>query len=201
MPTTDQRPQLCSQMKQPPTGAGWLTEVKFDGYRFLAWKVAGRVRLVTRNGHDWADRLPTFARSIGAINATEAVLDGELVAVRPDGLTSFPDLQDALSTGEDLRLIFYAFDLLALNGWDLRGCTLLDRKQLLKGIDAWDGQLRYSDHQDGSAETMHREACRLGLEGVICKQNVPYRTGGEMGQGEMPRPRGIRRVGLDAARR
>ena len=99
-PPTDQRPQLCSFMKQPPIGPGWLTEVKFDGYRFLAWKKAGRVRLVTRNGHDWADRLPTVARSIGAINAAEAVLDGELVAVRPDGLTSFPDLQDALSAGE-----------------------------------------------------------------------------------------------------
>ena len=69
------------------------------------------------------------------------------------------------------------FDLLALNGWDLRGCALVDRKQLLKGTDSWDGQLRYSDHHDGSAETMHREACRLGLEGVICKQNVPYRAG------------------------
>ena len=105
------------------------------------------------------------------------MLDGELVAVRPDGLTSFPDLQAALSAGEDHRLIFYVFDLLALNGWDLRGCTLLDRKQLLKEIDGWAGQLRYSDHQDGNAETMHREACRLGLEGVICKQNVPYRAG------------------------
>ena len=121
MPPTDQRPQLCSLMKQPPTGAGWLSEIKFDGYRFLAWKVGGQVRLVTRNGHDWADRLPTVARSIGAINAPEAVLDGELVAVRPDGLTSFPDLQDALSAGDDHRLIFYVFDLLALNGWDLRG--------------------------------------------------------------------------------
>jgi bifunctional non-homologous end joining protein LigD len=99
------------------------------------------------------------------------------VAVRPDGATSFPALQAALSAGADGGLIFYAFDLLALNGWDLRGCTLLDRKRLLCGVSDWTGQLRYSDHHEGGAEVMHREACRLGLEGIVCKQDMPYRAG------------------------
>ena len=176
-PPASQAPQLCSLVRKPPQGPAWFTEVKFDGYRFLAWKTAAGVRLVTRNGHDWADRIPAIARSIGQLPVAQFVIDGELVAVRPDGVTSFPDLQDALSSGADHKLIFYAFDLLALDGWDLRSCTLLDRKRLLRGISDWTGQLRYSDHQEDNAEAMHMEACRLGLEGVVCKQNVPYHAG------------------------
>jgi ATP dependent DNA ligase domain len=110
-PPASQAPQLCSLVRKAPQGPAWFTEVKFDGYRFLAWKAADGVRLVTRNGHDWADRLPAVARSIGSLSAAEIVVDGELVAVRPDGVTSFPDLQDALSAGADHKLIFYAFDL------------------------------------------------------------------------------------------
>ena len=68
-PPASQAPQLCSLVRKPPSGPAWFTEVKFDGYRFLAWKTAEEVRLVTRNGHDWADRLPTVARSIGSLPA------------------------------------------------------------------------------------------------------------------------------------
>ena len=177
VPPATQAPQLCSLVRKPPKGAGWFSEVKFDGYRFLAWKTSTGVRLVTRNGHDWADRLPVVARSIGALSASNIVLDGELVAVRPDGASSFPDLQAALSAGADHTLIFYAFDLLALDGWDLRACTLLDRKRLLRGVSDWTGQLRFSDHHEGEAEKLHSEACRLGLEGIVCKQDTPYRAG------------------------
>jgi DNA ligase D-like protein (predicted ligase) len=173
----NQAPQLCTLVRQPPKGSGWFSEVKFDGYRFLAWKGIAGVRLVTRNGHDWADRLPVGAASIGALKASHIVLDGELVAVRPDGASSFPDLQAALSAGADDRLIFYAFDLLALDGWDLRNCKLLDRKRLLRAVSDWDGQLRYSDHNEGEADALHQEACRLGLEGIVCKRDEPYRAG------------------------
>jgi bifunctional non-homologous end joining protein LigD len=93
------------------------------------------------------------------------------------GLPASLGLQDALSAGADHKLIFYAFDLLALDGWDLRTCTLLDRKRLLRGINDWTGQLRFSDHQGDNAEAMHTEACRLGLEGIVCKQDTPYRAG------------------------
>ena len=177
LPPASQAPQLCSLVRQAPKGPNWFTEVKFDGYRFLAWKTSEGVRLVTRNGHDWADRLPAVVKSIGQLTAAQLVLDGELVAVRPDGISSFPDLQEALSAGADHTLIFYAFDLLALDGWDLRSCTLLDRKRLLRGISDWTGHLRYSDHQKDRAEALHKEACRLGLEGIVCKQDVPYRAG------------------------
>jgi bifunctional non-homologous end joining protein LigD len=177
LPPANQAPQLCTLVRQSPKGAGWFSEVKFDGYRFLAWKGIDGIRLVTRNGHDWADRLPAVAASIGALKASHIVLDGELVAVRPDGTSSFPELQAALSAGADDRLIFYAFDLLALDGWDLRNCKLLDRKRLLRDVSDWNGQLRYSDHNEGEADVLHQEACRLGLEGIVCKRDEPYRAG------------------------
>ena len=90
IPPVTQRPQLCSLVRQPPQGSGWFSEVKFDGHRFLAWKTSAGVSLVTRNGHDWADRLPVVARSIGQLSASTIVLDGELVALRPGGASSFP---------------------------------------------------------------------------------------------------------------
>jgi bifunctional non-homologous end joining protein LigD len=78
-PPADQAPQLCSLVRKPPVGPAWFTEVKFDGYRFLAWKTTEGVRLVTRNGHDCADRLPTVARSIANLPTARFVIDGELV--------------------------------------------------------------------------------------------------------------------------
>jgi len=160
-----------------PTDDGWVSEIKFDGYRFLAWKTAGGVRLVTRNGLDWAPRLASVSRWIAALPVQDAVVDGELVALRPNGTTSFKDLQTALSTGADNRLDFYAFDLLAVNGWDLRGSVLLARKRVLRDLADWNGPLRYSDHLAGNPAELYREAARLGLEGIICKRDTPYRAG------------------------
>ncbi len=173
-----QEPQLAAVAEEPPEGAEWVSEIKFDGYRLLVFVEDGKARVLTRNGHDWTDRLPAVARAAAALRVTSALLDGELVALRPDGLSSFPDLQAALSAGRDERLHFYVFDLLHLDGWDLRGCRLLDRKQVLAGLDGWEGMLRYSDHHAGDAGPMRREACRIGLEGIICKRaDAPYRAG------------------------
>jgi hypothetical protein len=134
-----QAPQLCSIRIAPPQGDGWLSEVKFDGYRMIATVDRGRARLLTRNGHDWTHLLPTVAKAISQLPVQAATLDGELVALRPDGVSSFPDLQAALKAGRDERLIFYAFDLLHLDGWDLRPCALIDRKRVLSGISNWSG--------------------------------------------------------------
>jgi hypothetical protein len=81
----DQQPQLCTPVRDIPTGTAWLSEIKFDSYRFLAWKTPEGVRLVTRNGRDWTDRLPAVAGWLTALDADSVVLDGELVALRPDG--------------------------------------------------------------------------------------------------------------------
>jgi bifunctional non-homologous end joining protein LigD len=177
-PPANQAPQLCKLVDDAPDGDGWLSEIKFDGYRLLAWKTARKVRLLTRNGLDWTDRLPAVAEAIAQMDIGSAVLDGELVALRGDGSSSFSDLQAALSAGRDRALHFCLFDLLALGGWDLRACRLIERKRLLEGLDGWNGLLRFSAHVQGQSAAMQRKACALHLEGIVCKRaDAPYRAG------------------------
>jgi bifunctional non-homologous end joining protein LigD len=177
-PPADQAPQLCRLVEEAPDGDAWISEIKFDGYRLLAWKTRDRVRLVTRNGLDWTDRLPAVAAAVARLDVGSAVLDGELVALRRDGASSFPDLQAALSAGRDGTLHFFAFDLLALESWDLRPCRLVDRKRLLEGLADWTGLLRFSAHVPGNAGAMRRQACGMHLEGIVCKRaDAPYRAG------------------------
>ena len=173
-----QAPELCALVEDPPEGGDWISEIKFDGYRLLCWNDSGKSRLVTRNGNDWTARLPALAKAIAALDADTALLDGELVALDNDGISSFPALQAALSDGRDDSLLFYVFDLLYLDGWDLRPCALLDRKRVLQGIDTWQGMLRYSDHYAGDPAAMRRRACEMKLEGIVCKQaRAPYQPG------------------------
>ena len=173
-----QAPQLCLLANDPPADDAWLTEIKFDGYRLLASVKDGVVRLLTRNGLDWADRMPAVAAAIAGLGLRSAMMDGELVALQPNGVSSFPMLQAALKAGRDGSLVFYAFDLLHLDGWNLRGCTLLDRKRVLEGAAPWDAAVRYSGHVVGQAAEMHRSAGRMKLEGIICKRaDGAYRPG------------------------
>jgi bifunctional non-homologous end joining protein LigD len=157
-----QAPQLASVADEPPEGDDWVSEIKFDGYRLLCGLDQGNVRVVTRSGLDWTDRLPAVARAVAGLNAETALVDGELVALDKQGASSFPALQAALSGGKDHTLYFYLFDLLHLDGWDLRDCALLERKRVLHDLDPGQGMLRYSDHQVGAAVRMRDEACRLG---------------------------------------
>jgi bifunctional non-homologous end joining protein LigD len=118
LPAT-QSPQLASVTDKPPTADGWISELKWDGYRLIVRIQDGQVRLLTRNGHNWTDRMPSLASRFLDLNVENAMIDGELVALKPDGRDSFHDLQCALSDGRDSSLYFYAFDLLHLNGLDL----------------------------------------------------------------------------------
>jgi bifunctional non-homologous end joining protein LigD len=173
-----QAPQLASIAEEPPEGEGWLSEIKFDGYRLLIWLSNGKARVVTRNGLDWTDRLPAVAAAARRLAVESALLDGELVAVQPDGTSSFHELQAALSEGRDRALHVFVFDLLHLNGWDLRPCKLTDRKRVLAGLADWKGMFRYSDHIAGDAAPVRRQACRMKLEGILCKRaDAPYRAG------------------------
>jgi bifunctional non-homologous end joining protein LigD len=174
----EQAPQLAAVVDAPPQEAGWLTEIKFDGYRLLASLDHGKVRLLTRNGNDWTDRLPAVAKAIGRLTVDAAMVDGELVALDNNGVSSFPALQAALSNGRDETLVLYLFDLLHLDGWDLRNCALRDRKDLLKGLDMWHGMLRFSDHSEDETARMLHAACEMKLEGIICKKaDARYRPG------------------------
>ena len=173
-----QSPQLAVVVDDPPDEGDWLTEIKFDGYRLLAFLDHGKVRIMTRNGNDWTNRLPAIAQAVRRLPVDAALLDGELVALDKEGISSFPMLQAALADGQDQTLFFSLFDLLHLDGWDLRRCALRDRKQWLKELDTWQGMLRYSDHHEGDSAEMRKAACRMKLEGIICKRgDAPYRPG------------------------
>lgn len=173
-----QAPQLAELSDEVPEGEEWLAEIKFDGYRLLLFVESGTARVVTRNGHDWTDRLPAVARAAAALPVETALLDGELVALDKQGISSFPALQAALSAGRDDTLALYLFDLLHLDGWDLRPAPLTERKRVLATLDLGDGMLRYSDHHLGQAVEMRQAACRMKLEGIICKQaEAPYCPG------------------------
>ncbi len=172
-------PMLATLAEKPPAGARWLHEVKLDGYRTLA-RISNRsVRLMTRNGLDWTAKFgPEIVEAFRALSVREAAIDGELI-VDVNGASSFSALQAALSEGRTERLVFYAFDLLYLDGYDLTGTPLIRRKDALRAL-LGDGAspVRFSDHFEESGELVLRHACRLGLEGVISKdRDSPYRAG------------------------
>ena len=173
-------PQLATLVEKAPAGNEWLHEIKYDGYRLLAHVERGDVRLVTRNGLDWTGKFPVLARALAELPVDTALLDGEVVALAADGTTSFSALQDAIARGDTAGLVFFAFDLLYRDGYDLTGAALDDRKAALGGLVPSDagGAVRYSDHQIGRGAEFYRHACAYKLEGTIAKRrDRPYRPG------------------------
>lgn len=174
-------PCLATLQSKPPEGEGWLHEVKFDGYRLQARILDGKVKLLTRSGLDWTER---FGRGLIEVLASlpceSALIDGEVVALSETG-SSFSALQAALSESKVEDLVLFAFDLLHLDGEDLRADPLLARKERLEALlqaAPEDGPLRFSEHFVEPGEAMLRHACRIGLEGVVSKRrDAPYRSG------------------------
>src|SRR5882724_1475295 len=117
------KPQLAFLVKTAPDGPDWLHEIKFDGYRMHARLDAGRVKIITRRGNDWTGKYPGIAKAIAGLPAQNAYLDGELCGVLPDGRTAFNLIQNATDTGE-VSLVFFLFDLLHLDGEDMRDLPL-----------------------------------------------------------------------------
>jgi bifunctional non-homologous end joining protein LigD len=173
-------PMLATLAPTAPTGERWLHEIKFDGYRLQARIEAGRVKLLTRSGLDWTDRFgKAVPAALRALPLGTALIDGELVVETGSGASDFSALQADLSEGRQDRFLLYCFDLLHLDGYDLRALPLLRRKEMLEQILAEaGGPLRYSGHFEESGATVLRHACRLSLEGIVSKLRVsPYRTG------------------------
>lgn len=173
-------PALATLKPAPPTGAKWLHEVKFDGYRLQARLDGQDVRLLTRSGLDWTDRFgPDIPDALRALPAKTALIDGEMVVEGNAGASDFSALQADLSAGRTDRFVFYVFDLLHLDGQDLRDLTLIARKERLEElVDTTPGRLRYSGHFGESGAMVLRHACRLSLEGIISKEaDAPYRSG------------------------
>lgn len=174
-------PCLARLQATPPAGQEWLHEVKFDGYRVQAHLQGGKIKLYTRTGLDWTGKFgEQLVASLANLPAKQAILDGEIVVVGDKGSTSFSALQAALSDKAGERLSFYLFDLLYLDGEDLREEPLTERKAKLETLlhGAGNGPLRYSEHFIEPGQTMLKHACRMGLEGVISKRaDAPYRSG------------------------
>ena len=173
-------PQLASSVEHPPKGADWLHELKLDGYRVQARLESGKVQLLTRSGLDWTHRMPSLADSFKDVPAKSALLDGEVVVLDKDGISSFAALQAAFQDGADGTLLYYVFDLLHLNGYSLRDLPLLERKAALAQLagSASDGSLRLSEHIRDESAAIYNEACRLGAEGVVSKRaDAAYLSG------------------------
>ena len=175
-------PELATLVDVTPEGDNFIHEVKFDGYRVIARLDDGEVTLFTRSGEDWTARMPDLQAAVGKLKAKSALLDGEFVALDEHGLSDFQLLQNSFSGKSQAPLAYYAFDLLYLDGADLRELPLLERKAQLKALlgrlPKTEGTLRYSDHTQGNGARFFAEAAKLGLEGVVSKRaDSPYRSG------------------------
>jgi bifunctional non-homologous end joining protein LigD len=172
-------PQLCRSVERPPSGTGWVHEIKFDGYRMQARIENGRATLRTRKGIDWTDRFAAVARSLASL--PDALIDGEIVALGHDGTPDFAALQAALSEGATGELVFFAFDLLFADGEDLRERPLSKRKDILARMLASGPKrplVRTVEHFETGGDAVLRSACRLSLEGIVSKRaDAPYRSG------------------------
>ena len=168
-------------VKTPPAGDEWLHEIKFDGYRIGCRLRGGRVALTSRNGKDWTAAFPEIAGAAVRLDAREALLDGEVAMILPDGRTSFQALQNALTaTASRASLVYFVFDLLRLDGRSLEALPLEERKARLRALVGRrkTGRIRYADHVVGRGEAFFAQACRLGLEGIVSKRrDQPYRPG------------------------
>jgi bifunctional non-homologous end joining protein LigD len=164
-------PELALQATTPPSGTGWVHELKLDGYRLQARKDGDKVQLLTRTGLDWTHRMKTIASLVEDLPVETATLDGEVVVLAHDGKTSFADLQAAFQEGVKKPLSYFAFDLLHLNGHNLRGLPLVERKALLATLLEGSGEfLRLSEHIETSGVVMFKKACELHVEGIISKR-------------------------------
>lgn len=165
--------QFASPAQDAPSGPDWIHEIKYDGYRILCEIDKERVRLITRSGHDWTAKLLGIARAASLFRASEAKLDGEVVVLRPDGTTDFQALQNALC-GENENIVYYVFDLLSIEGRDCTGMPLHVRKRLLRqlisDLPGKANRILFSEHIPGEGATVFKEACKLGLEGIVSKR-------------------------------
>ncbi|MCW5681164.1 MAG: DNA ligase D [Xanthobacteraceae bacterium] len=175
------KPQLATLVDAIPHGDEWLHEIKYDGYRAIA-AVGGRAtRIYTRNGHNWTRKFAALVPALEKLSCENALLDGEIAIADAQGHTDFGALQDALASGRSEDFNYYIFDLVELNGSDLRKHALLERKQLLRELlntAPKKSPLVYSDHLTGGGARVYAHACDMKLEGIISKRaDAPYRSG------------------------
>ena len=171
-------PCLPSKAAQPPSGPLWVHEIKHDGYRLMLRRDDARVRCFTRNGHDWADRFTAIVDAAHLIKASSFLIDGEAVILGDDGTSDFHALR---SRRRGYEAVLIAFDLIELDGDDLRDLPLIERKRRLAGLIGKTKKRRaiqYGEHLRGSGRSVFAHVCRLGLEGIVSKRvDAPYSSG------------------------
>jgi DNA ligase D-like protein (predicted ligase) len=171
-------PQLSKPVEKPPSGSQWLHEIKLDGYRMAARIDSGRVQLLTRTGLDWTAKYPTALAALATLDVKTAYLDGELCGVDESGLPSFAHTQTATDGESGARLVYYAFDLLHLDGRDVSRLPLIERKTLLEPLIVGKPGLQFNGHEFGDGELILEHAGKLGFEGVVSKTiDAPYASG------------------------
>ena len=178
MPTTI-HPMLATSVDKPFDGPDWLFEIKWDGYRAVAFIEDGKFRLVSRNQNELTQRYPELKDLPRSVKAKTAILDGEVVALDAEGRASFSLMQQrtgfrphgrSRAANADVPVLYYAFDLLYLDGYDLRKLPLVDRKKQLASILITGDHLRFSDHYEKQGKALFAMASAKGLEGILAKK-------------------------------
>jgi bifunctional non-homologous end joining protein LigD len=173
-------PCLASLSAKPPDGGDWVHEIKFDGYR-IQGRRAGQASLKTRKGLDWTEKFRPIADALMQLPAQRALIDGEIVVQDKKGISNFSELQESLKAGHCDRFIYYVFDLLYLDGFDLTGAALADRKDVLQklvGRLPAGTPIQFSEHFTSDGSVLLNHACKMELEGIVSKKaRAPYHSG------------------------
>ena len=169
-------PALATSIDKVPSGERWIHEIKFDGYRVQVHLRDAVVKIFTRRGHDWTNRFKKTASDAWHVNAGSAIIDGEVVIPAANGTTDFSMLQNELK-GRSTKIVMVAFDLLYLNGYDLRKLPLYERKAVLKKIIA-DTDIQFSESFEVDGREMYKHACKTASKGssprcVIAGTKIP----------------------------
>jgi bifunctional non-homologous end joining protein LigD len=172
-------PQLASPVEQPPEGKHWIHEIKHDGYRCQVVLERGKARVFTRNGDDWSDRYPSIVRAAANLRCQLAIIDGEAIVQNGEGAADFEALRSAMRR-PPRSIILYAFDLLHLDGNDLRQETLTQRRAQLEHLVLADAESRiqFSEEFHGDGKALFKACAERELEGIVSKHALaPYRSG------------------------
>jgi bifunctional non-homologous end joining protein LigD len=169
-------PCLPTKTDTLPSGGVWLHEIKHDGFRIIARKDGAEVKLYSRPGNDFTRRFPLIIEALARLRSQSCIIDGEAVACGDNGVASFDHIR---YRRHDSDVFLYAFDLIELNGDDMRRNPLEVRKATLRSVLAKAGPgLRFNEHLEGDGPTVFAHACKMALEGIVSKRkDSPYRSG------------------------
>jgi bifunctional non-homologous end joining protein LigD len=172
-------PQLTKVADTAPDGDGWVHEIKLDGYRLAARIEGKRTTLLTRTGLDWTAKYEAIAASLAKLNVGAAYIDGEICALRPDGTTSYAELQPATDHKTKASLVYFAFDLLFIDGEDLTVLPLIESRERLQSLlRRAPKNILYLDHAIGNGKALYAAMCKHDVEGIVSKRiDAQYKPG------------------------